>query len=113
MKMKSPFGGGGMNPANIQKMMDEAMQSMNKMQEEMKNLRFESSVGGGVVKAIVDGHGELKDLQIDPIAVDPSDVEMLQDLIITAVNDAAAKAKEAAASAMGGLTGGMNIPGLM
>ncbi|MHB1460634.1 MAG: YbaB/EbfC family nucleoid-associated protein [Armatimonadota bacterium] len=113
MKMKSPFGGGGMNPANIQKMMDEAMQSMNKMQEEMKDLRFESSVGGGVVKAIVDGHGELKDLQIDPIAVDPSDVEMLQDLIITAVNDAAAKAKEAAASAMGGLTGGMNIPGLM
>ncbi len=113
MKMKSPFGGGGMNPANIQRMMDEAMQSMNKMQEEMKDLRFESSVGGGVVKAIVDGHGELKDLQIDPIAVDPSDVEMLQDLIITAVNDAAAKAKESASSAMGGLTGGMNIPGLM
>lgn len=113
MKMKSPFGGGGMNPANLQRMMDEAMQSMNTMQEEMKNLRYDSSVGGGVVKATVDGHGVLKDLVIDPIAVDPNDVEMLQDLIITAINDAAAKAKEASASAMSGLTGGMNIPGLM
>ncbi len=112
MKMKNPFGGGGMNPANLQRMMDEAMQSMNTMQEEMKNQRFESSVGGGVVKAVVDGHGALKELVIDPIAVDPNDVEMLQDLVITAVNDAAAQAKEAASSAMSGLTGGMNIPGL-
>ena len=110
MKMKNPFGGGGMNPANLQRMMDEAMQSMNTMQEEMKNQRFESSVGGGVVKAVVDGHGALKELVIDPIAVDPNDVEMLQDLVMVAVNEALRKIDELSEQRMSKATGGARLP---
>ena len=83
------------------------------MQEELENATVEGSAGGGVIKAIVSGKMTLESLTIDPEAVSPDDVEMLQDLVIAAVNDGIDKAQEMASSKMNSLTGGMNIPGLM
>tara|TARA_B100000745_G_scaffold269004_1_gene195310 strand:+ start:395 stop:646 length:252 start_codon:yes stop_codon:yes gene_type:complete len=83
------------------------------MQEELENSTVEGSAGGGVIKAVVSGKMTLESLTIDPEAVSPDDVEMLQDLVIAAVNDGIDKAQEMASSKMNSLTGGMNIPGLM
>lgn len=83
------------------------------MQEELENATVEGSAGGGVIKAVVSGKMTLESLTIDPEAVSPDDVEMLQDLVIAAVNDGIDKAQEMASSKMNSLTGGMNIPGLM
>ena len=98
------------------KMLKQAQQlqkNMAKMQEELENATVEGSAGGGVIKAIVSGKMTLESLTIDPEAVSPDDVEMLQDLVIAAVNDGIDKAQEMASSKMNSLTGGMNIPGLM
>ena len=86
---------------------------MAKMQEELENSTVEGSAGGGVIKAVISGKMTLESLTIDPEAVSPDDVEMLQDLVIAAVNDGIDKAQEMASSKMNSLTGGMNIPGLM
>lgn len=83
------------------------------MQEELENSTVEGSAGGGVIKAVISGKMTLESLTIDPEAVSPDDVEMLQDLVIAAVNDGIDKAQEMASSKMNSLTGGMNIPGLM
>ena len=85
---------------------------MEKMQAEMEETKFEATAGGGAVSATVSGKKELLEVKISPEACDPDDVEMLQDLIIVAVNDALKKADEASANQMGKITGGMNIPGL-
>ena len=98
------------------KMLKQAQQlqkNMAKMQEELENSTVEGSAGGGVIKAVVSGKMTLESLTIDPEAVSPDDVEMLQDLVIAAVNDGIDKAQEMASSKMNSLTGGMNIPGLM
>ena len=98
------------------KMLKQAQQlqkNMAKMQEELENATVEGSAGGGVIKAIVSGKMTLESLTIDPEAVSPDDVEMLQDLVIAAVNDGIDKDQEMASSKMNSLTGGMNIPGLM
>ena len=98
------------------KMLKQAQQlqkNMAKMQEELENSTVEGSAGGGVIKAVISGKMTLESLTIDPEAVSPDDVEMLQDLVIAAVNDGIDKAQEMASSKMNSLTGGMNIPGLM
>ena len=87
-------------------------QEMAKAQEEVEQSAFTASAGGGVVTAVVSGKKELTALTIQPDAVDPEDVEMLQDLVISAVNEALRQAEDAMSSSMNALTGGLNIPGL-
>lgn len=85
---------------------------MLKMQEELENATVTSTVGGGAVKAVISGKMRLESITIDPDAVSPEDVEILQDLILAAVNDGLEKAQDAASSRMSSLTGGLNLPGL-
>ena len=87
-------------------------QQMAKLQEEIENSKVENSVGGGVVKVVVTGKMVVESIEIDPEVVDSEDVEMLQDLVQSAVNGAIEKAQELASTKMGALTGGLNIPGL-
>lgn len=103
-------GGGNMNQMikQAQKMQEE----MKKAQEQLSEATYEATVGGGVVSATVSGEKKLLSLTIAREAVDPDDVEMLQDLVISAVNEAMSKADSAAMESMGKLTGGINIPGL-
>ena len=103
---------GGMNQAAMMKQAQKMQQDMLRMQEEMENKTYTAAAGGGVVKATVSGKHQLVDLLIDPDAVDPDDVEMLQDMIIAAVNEAMRTADAEAAQNMSRLTGGMNLGGL-
>lgn len=103
---------GGMNMNNMMKQMKKMQEKMLKAQEELKEKTIEGKAGGGVVTVIVNGHKEVKDVVIQPEAVDPDDVEMLQDLVLAAINDAMKQVDELASEQMGKLTGGMNIPGL-
>lgn len=103
--------GGG----NMQKMMKQVQKmqaDMAKMQEELGSRTVESTAGGGVVKVVANGKQEIVSVEIKPEAVDPEDVEMLQDLILTAVNGALKQSQEMVSREMGKLTGGLNIPGL-
>ena len=95
------------------KQAQQLQKNMAKMQEELESTTMESSAGGGAVKVVVSGKMKLESITIDPEAVSPDDVEMLQDLVLTAVNDGLDKAQEVASSRMNALTGGMKIPGLM
>ena len=108
-------GGAGMmqQQAQMQQKLLKMQQDMAKAQEEVEQTQFTASVGGGVVTAVVTGKKELAALTIKPEAVDPEDVEMLQDLVISAVNEALRQADEAMNNSMNSLTGGLNIPGLM
>ena len=92
----------------VKKMQDQMM----KAQEELETKMVEGTAGGGVVTVTANGHKKLLNITIKPEAVDPEDVEMLQDLVLTAVNDALAKVDELANKDMGKFTGGMKIPGL-
>ena len=106
-------GMGGMGGGNLNNMIRQAQkmqQDMMKAQEELESKTYEAASGGGVVNAAVSGRKELLSITIDPEAVDPDDVEMLQDLIVAAVNEALRKASEDAASQMSRLTGGLNLP---
>ena len=85
---------------------------MAKLQEDLQDRTVEGSAGGGMVTAVVSGSNELKSLVIDKAAVDPNDVEMLQDLILAAVNDGVKKAKAMMEAEMGQITGGIKVPGL-
>ena len=107
-------GGAGMmrQQQQMQQKLMKMQEEMAKAQEEVENRTFTSSVGGGAVQATVNGKKELTDLVIKPEAVDSEDVEMLQDLILSAVNEALRQADEAMSSSMSSLTGGLNIPGL-
>lgn len=87
-------------------------QDMLKMQEEMESKEYEATVGGGVVKAVVNGKHEVLSISIAPEAVDPDDVEMLQDMIVGAVNEAMRKADTEASQNLSRLTGGLNLGGL-
>ena len=98
-----------MNPKQLMK---QVQQMQVQMQQRMSELRVEGSAGGGMVKAVVNGHKELQSVVIDKEAVDPNDVEMLQDLVVAAVNEAARKADEEMQGQLGAMTGGMKIPGL-
>jgi DNA-binding YbaB/EbfC family protein len=88
-------------------------QQLLKAQEDLANLTVEASAGGGAVKVTMSGQQKILSVKISPEAVNPQDVEMLEDLVLGAVSEALAKSQEAAAKMMGGLTGGLKIPGLM
>jgi DNA-binding YbaB/EbfC family protein len=87
-------------------------QKMQRLQQELEGREVEASSGGGMVTARVNGKQQLLDLKIEPAAVDPQDTEMLQDLIIAAVNEAIKKSQDMVQEEMGKITGGLNIPGL-
>ena len=103
---------GGMNQAAMMKQAQKMQQELLRMQEEQENKTYSATSGGGMVTASVNGKHELTDLQIKPEAVDPDDVEMLQDMVIAAVNEAMRAADADAASNMSRLTGGLNLGGL-
>jgi DNA-binding YbaB/EbfC family protein len=97
---------------NIQQMMKQAQQMQEKLQKQMAELRVEATAGGGMVTVVMNGAKQIQSLKIDPEAVSKEDVEMLQDLILAAINDAHRKADEALSKQMGGMMGGLKIPGL-
>ena len=106
------FGGG----ANMQQLMRQAQKMQQQMQEAQEKLdaaEYEAASGGGMVSVKVSGARELTSITIDPQVVDPDDIEMLQDLIMAAVNEAIRQVEEASESEMSALTGGFGIPGLM
>lgn len=110
-KSRIPMGMGG-NMNNMIKQAQKMQQNMLKMQEEMESEEFEASAGGGAVTVKMSGKKELTAVSIKPEAVDPDDVEMLEDLILTAVNDVLSKVDEMNTKKMGAITGGLNIPGM-
>jgi nucleoid-associated protein EbfC len=93
-------------------MMKQAQQMQDKLQKQMADMRIEATAGGGMVTVVINGAKQVLSLKIDPEAVSKDDVEMLQDLILAAVNDAQRKVDEALQQQMGGMMGGMKIPGL-
>ena len=103
---------GGMNQAAMLKQAQKMQQEMLRMQAEQEAKTFTAKAGGGMVAATVNGKHELVNMEINPEAVDPDDVEMLQDMIIAAVNEAMRAADAEAANNMSRLTGGMNLGGL-
>jgi len=106
-------GMGGMPNMNAMMKQAQKMQKqMAEMQEELEKKEFETSAGGGAVSVKVNGKKELIDIQIKPEVVDPDDVEMLQDLILAATNEALRTADETVSREMGKLTGGLNLPGM-
>jgi DNA-binding YbaB/EbfC family protein len=96
---------------NIKQLMRQAQQMQEQMQQQMAALRVEGTAGGGMVKAEMSGGKELLSIRIEKEVVDPDDVDMLQDLILAAVNEASRKVDEEMQGQMAGLTGGMKIPG--
>jgi hypothetical protein len=101
---------GDMNKA--MKQVAKLQADMARMQEELGTVRVEASSGGGVVRAVANGHGELVELAIDPAAVDPSDVALLADMVMAAVNEAQRNARTMSEEKMRAITGGLKIPGL-
>jgi hypothetical protein len=97
---------------NMMKQAQQMQQKMGQMQQEMETQQVEATAGGGMVTAVVNGRQKLLSLKIDPQVVDADDVEMLQDLISAAVNEAILKSQEMMQAEMSKLTGGMNVPGL-
>ena len=104
------YGGmGGMNQMQMMKQAQKMQEELLKMQEQLEQTVYTATAGGGAVTASVSGKRELTGLEIDPDAVDPEDVEMLQDMVIAAVNEALRKAEDAANQNMSKLTGGLNL----
>jgi nucleoid-associated protein EbfC len=99
----------GLNPMQQVKALQDKML---KMQEELAFMKVEGSAGGGMVVAVMNGRQELLGIKVDPQVVDPNDLEMLQDLVVAAVNDALRKSQELASGEMGKIAGGLSIPGL-
>lgn len=103
---------GGMNQAAMMKQAQKMQQDMMRMQQELEAKTYSATAGGGMVKAVVNGKHQVEQLQINPEAVDPDDVEMLQDMVIAAVNEAFRAADVETANSMSRLTGGLNLGGL-
>jgi len=103
---------GGMNMQQMMKQAQKMQKQMAEMQEELASKKLEVSSGGGAVKITINGEKQITDLIISPDVVDPDDVEMLQDLVMTAVNEAIRQIDEAANSQMSKITGGISLPGL-
>ena len=111
MAKGNPFGNiPGMG--NMMKQVQKMAEDTQRLEEELGEMRSEATSGGGMVTAIVNGRGELMEIKIDPQVVDPEDVEMLQDLVVSAVREAMEKAGETKAAKLQEITGGMNLPGL-
>ena len=98
---------------NMMKQAQQLQSKMLKMQEEMAEKTVETSSGGGMVKVVANGKQQILSIQIEKEVVDPEDIEMLQDLILSAINEALTKSQEMVAAEMSKLTGGLNIPGIM
>lgn len=101
-----------MNMGQMMKQFKKTQKKAEKIQEELSKKEIESTAGGGAVKVVINGNQELLDLTIDPIAVDPEDVEMLEDMVMAAINDALRESAALYQKEMEKLTGGLNIPGL-
>lgn len=99
--------------AGIQQQVMQLQEDMARAQEELKDEEVTATVGGGMISATANGHQELLSISIDPEVVDPDDVEMLEDMVLAAVNEALDKSRELAAERMSAFTGGLDIPGLM
>jgi len=98
---------------NIMKQAQKMQADMARVQEELRHEKVEASAGGGMVKVVMSGDLQVTSVSIDPAAVDPDDVAMLEDIIVAATNEALRQAQDLAGSKMAAVTGGMNIPGLM
>lgn len=107
-----PGGMGGANMNNLLKQAQKMQKQMEDMQKELENKSFEASVGGGAVTAVVNGKNEILDIKIKPEVVDPDDVEMLQDLVLSACNQALKMAQDENSASMKKVTGGMGMPGM-
>jgi nucleoid-associated protein EbfC len=101
------------NPNQLARQMEQMQAKLAKIQEELGSETVEASVGGGMVTVVMTGHQQVESVTIDPEALDPDDVETLQDLMVAAFNEALRKSQELAGQRLGALTGGMKIPGLM
>jgi nucleoid-associated protein EbfC len=97
---------------NIQQMMKQAQQMQERLQKQMAELRVEATAGGGMVTVVMSGQKQLISLKLDPEVVSKDDVEMLQDLIVAAINDAHRKVDEAMSDQVGGMMGGLKLPGM-
>ena len=106
------MGGMGMN-ANMLKQAQKMQAELAKAQDEIKDMEDEATAGGGMVKVVATGDMAIKSIVIDPEAVDPEDVDMLQDMVLAAVNEALRGMSDVSAQRLNSVTGGMNIPGLM
>ncbi len=102
-----------MNFGKMMKQVQQAQAKMAAVQEELKSETVEASAGGGMVRVVMTGDLRVESVEIDPAAIDPDDVELLQDMVAAATNEALRAAQELASSKMAAITGGMNIPGLM
>jgi DNA-binding YbaB/EbfC family protein len=100
------------NIMDLQKMLKSAKDMQDRLEKEMAEMRVEGTSGGGMVTVVLDGQKRLLSLRVEPEVVNRDEIEMLQDLIVSAFNDAAAKADEALKQKLGGLTGGLKIPGM-
>ncbi|MBU3093907.1 YbaB/EbfC family nucleoid-associated protein [Clostridium sp. CM028] len=109
---KGGFPGMGGNMNSLMKQAQKFQKQMEDMQKDLGDKKFESSVGGGAVTAIANGKRQLVEVKIKPEVVDPDDIEMLEDLIMSACNEALKKAEDESSNEMGKLTGGMNMPGM-
>ena len=98
---------------NMMKQAQKLQSKMMKLQEELGERTVEATAGGGMVKVVANGKQQIESIEIEKEVVDPEDVEMLQDLVVAAINDALNKSQEMVSSEMSKLTGGMNMPGLM
>jgi DNA-binding YbaB/EbfC family protein len=105
------FGNMG-NMGNMMKKMQKLQADMAKLQEELKARELEATAGGGAVKVVINGEKQVLSIKLDPSAVDPQDVEMLEDMILAAVNEALKKVDDMMAQEMGKLTGGLKLPGM-
>ena len=114
MAKRGGFPGGGMpgNMANLMKQAQKMQRQMEEQAKEMETKEFTATAGGGAVEVTVSGSKKLVKVKLDEEVVDPDDVEMLEDLVLSAINEALKKADEETSSKMGKLTGGLNIPGM-
>ena len=107
--MRAPGGGGGAMLQQLQKLQEEMVKTQEALGDEMVTV----TAGGGAITVVISGHQKIQSITIEPEVVDPDDVEMLQDLVTAAVNEAIDKSQKVAADRLGTLTGGLSIPGLM
>jgi len=96
----------------MMKQVQKMQQDMAKLQEELKEMTVEASSGGGMVRVVADGKGEIREIRINPEAVDPEDIGMLEDLVLAAVNEAFRRSQEKQTEEMNKITGGIKVPGL-
>lgn len=113
MSKRGGFPGGGGNMGAMMKQAQKMQAELARAQEEIKDMTFEATAGGGMVKVVANGDMTVDSIVIDPEAVDPEDVEMLQDMVAAAVNEAMRGVSEISSQRLNAATGGLNIPGLM